>query len=143
MVGSLLAGAVGTAAMTVSERLEMALTGRSPSQVPGRVGAHLLPGRNARSASDVDGLNSAVHWGHGVLMGSLRGVLDVVGVRGPRASAVHLALLWSGDAGLYRALGIADLPWRWRTDELATDLLHKGVYAATTGFVYDVLLSSR
>ncbi len=52
---------------------------------------------------------------------------------------MHFALLWGGDAALYRALGIADAPWQWQGDELAVDLLHKGIYAAVTGAVYDAL----
>lgn len=138
----LAAGAVGTVAMTVSERLEMAVSGREGSQVPGRVGAHLLPGKDPQSASDVAQLNNAVHWAHGITMGALRGALDIAGVRGPQASLAHFALLWGGDAALYRALGIAEVPWRWTPDELATDMLHKGVYAAVTGAVYDALSSS-
>ena len=133
------AGAVGTVAMTVSERLEMAVSGRAGSTVPGEVGAHLVPGKDPGSDSDVEQLNSAVHWAHGITMGAVRGVLDVAGVRGPQASLVHFALLWGGDAALYRALGIADVPWRWTPEELATDMLHKGVYAAVTGAVYDRL----
>ena len=84
-------------------------------------------------------MNSPVHWAHGIAMGALRGALDQGGLRGPEASLVHFALLWGGDAALYRALGIADVPWRWDADELASDLLHKGVYAAVTGGVYDAM----
>jgi len=137
----LVAGAVGTVAMTVSERLEMAVSGREGSQVPGKVGASLLPGKDPESASDVAQLNTAVHWTHGITMGALRGALDVAGLRGPEASLAHFALLWGGDAALYRALGVADVPWHWTPDELATDMLHKGVYAAVTGGVYDALSS--
>lgn len=135
----MVAGTVGTIAMTLAERLEMAVSGREASQVPGQVGAHLLPGRDPDSSSDVARLNSPVHWAHGISMGALRGALDVAGMRGPQASVVHFALLWGGDAALYRALGIADVPWRWDADELAADMLHKGVYAAVTGAVYDAL----
>jgi hypothetical protein len=80
-----------------------------------------------------------VHWAHGISMGALRGALDQAGLRGLQASAAHFALLWGGDAALYRALGIADVPWRWDADELASDLLHKAVYAAVTGAVYDAM----
>lgn len=135
----MVAGAVGTIAMTVSERLEMAVSGREASQVPGQVGAHLLPGKDPDSSSDVARLNSPVHWAHGISMGALRGALDLAGMRGPQASVVHFALLWGGDAALYRALGVADVPWRWEANELASDMLHKGVYAAVTGAVYDAL----
>jgi len=135
----MLAGTAGTIAMTLSQRLEMAASGREPSTVPGQVGAHLLPGRDPGSPSDVAGLNRPVHWAHGIGMGALRGALDSAGVHGPRATAAHFALLWAGDAALYQALGIADVPWRWGADELASDLLHKGVYAVVTGAVYDAL----
>ena len=135
----MIAGAVGTIAMTLSERLEMAVTGRAASQVPGEVGAHLLPGMDPDAPSDVDRLNSPVHWVHGISMGGLRGLLDVAGMQGPKATAAHFALFWGGDAMLYRTLGVADVPWRWSGDELASDVLHKGVYALVTGAVYDAL----
>ena len=135
----MVAGAVGTVAMTISERLEMSLSGRAPSTVPGQVGAHLVPGADPGSPGDVARLGGPVHWGHGIAMGALRGVLDVAGLNGSAASAAHFALVWGGDAALYRALGIADVPWRWSGDELGADLLHKGVYAAVTGAVYDAL----
>jgi hypothetical protein len=133
----LLAGLAGTIAMTASERLEMAVSGRSPSTVPGQVGAHLLPGRDPESATDVQRLNGPVHWAHGISMGALRGALDVAGVGGREASVAHFALVWGGDAALYQALGIARPPWRWDVDALTTDVLHKGVYAAVTGAVYE------
>ncbi len=135
----LVSGAVGTAAMTASELLEMSASGRKASTVPGQVGAHLLPGRDPDSTADAEALNTAVHWAHGITMGALRGVLDAAGLRGPTASAVHFALLWTGDATLYRALGIADLPWRWTAAELGADLGHKAVYATVTGLTYDAL----
>ena len=133
----MVAGAVGTVAMTVTQQLEMSLSGRAPSTVPGQVGAHLLPGADPAVPADVARLNGPVHWGHGIAMGALRGVLDVAGVHGPAATAAHFALVWGGDATLYRALGVADVPWRWSGGELGADLLHKGVYAAVTGAVYD------
>ena len=135
----MVAGAVGTVAMTLSERLEMSLSGRAPSTVPGQVGAHLAPRADPATAADVARLNGPVHWGHGIAMGALRGALDVAGLHGPAASAAHFALVWGGDAVLYRTLGIADVPWRWSPDELGADLLHKGVYAAVTGAVYDAV----
>lgn len=77
------AGAVGTLAMTMSELLEMSLSGREGSQVPGQVGAHLLPGRDPHSTSDVSTLNNPVQWVHGISMGAVRGLLDRCG-RGGR-----------------------------------------------------------
>ncbi len=132
------AGLVGTVAMTVSERLEMAVTGREASDVPGQVGAKLLR-RHPKTDAEMQRLSTQVHWAHGVLGGALRGALDQAGVTGPAASVAHFAALWAGDAGLYAALDIAPAPWDWEPEELTTDILHKGVYAAVTGAVYDAL----
>ena len=137
------AAVVGTAAMTVSELLEMKVSGRPGSTVPGQVGAHLMRGRDPASAEDVARLNTVVHWAHGTAMGSVRGLLGQAGMTGPAATAAHFALLWSGDAALYRALDIAGVPWRWSAAELGADLFHKAVYAAVTGVVYDALNASR
>ena len=134
------AGLVGTAAMTVSERVEMAVTGREASDVPGQVGAKLLALQPATDA-EMERLSRQVHWIHGILGGALRGVLDRAGATGPAASVAHFAALWGGDAALYAALGIAPAPWDWDQDELAVDVLHKGVYAAVTGVVFDALAS--
>ena len=139
VVRGMAAGAVGTVALTVAEQLDMKVTGRKSSDVPGQVGAHLLPGKDPHSAVDVAGLNTSVHWVHGISMGALRGVLDAAGVRGPAATAAHFALLWGGDAALYKALGIAEAPWKWSGSELASDVISKGVYAVVTGVVYDQL----
>ena len=143
LIRAMVAGGIGTAAMTLSERLEMTLSGRSASQVPGQVGAAVLPGRDPQSAADVEQLNTAVHWAHGISVGALRAGLSLVHLRGPVASIAHFALVWSGDAALYRILGIADVPWKWNSRELATDLLHKGIYAAVTGVAYDILARRR
>jgi hypothetical protein len=138
----MVAGAAGTVALTVTEQLDMTMTGRKSSDVPGQVGAHLLPGRDPHSAADVAGLNVSVHWVHGISMGALRGVLDAAGVRGSTATVAHFALLWGGDAALYKMLGIAEAPWRWSGSELASDVISKSVYAVVTGVVYDQLADS-
>lgn len=130
-----LAGLMGAAVMTLSQRVEMAVSKRPPSTAPGQVGVRLL----GRGDKDVQRLSPVVHWGHGAAMGAVRGVLGTTGLRGPAASAVFFGMLWSGDAMLYRALGIADWPWRWSRTALITDVGHKAVYAVTTGLVYDAL----
>lgn len=139
LVRGMVSGVVGTVAMTVSELLEMSMSGREGSTVPGQVGAHLMPGRDPLSTADVQALNTPVHWAHGITMGAVRGVLAAVGVRGRAASVAHFGLLWCGDAALYRTLEVADVPWRWRPAELASDLGHKAVYAAVTGLTFDAL----
>ncbi|MDP8943446.1 MAG: hypothetical protein M3N16_04925 [Actinomycetota bacterium] len=131
--GGLVAGLVGTASMTLAQAIEMRVTGREPSDVPGQVGSRLL------GIDNTETLSRAVHWGHGLLGGAVRGGLALVGTSGPRAAVAHGATLWAADAALYWALGIAPAPWRWSRAELATDLLHKGLYAAVTSASYERL----
>ncbi len=49
LVRGMVAGAVGTVALTMVEQLDMKVTGRKASDVPGQVGAHLLPGKDPDS----------------------------------------------------------------------------------------------
>lgn len=139
VVRGAMAGLAGAAVMTVAQQLEMSRTGRAPSTVPGQVAAALL-GRSEPDA--VTKLNLPMHWAHGVAMGPLRAALAKAGVRGPAGSAAFLAMMWAGDVLLYRALEIADWPWRWSADELAADIGHKALYAFVTGAAYDALAAS-
>ena len=138
----LAAGGVGTVALTLAQKAEMALFGREPSTVPGQVGATLAGRDPATHADLVERLNPIVHWGHGVGMGAVRGALDAAGVDRRTATLAFFPLVWAGDAALYRALGIAPPPWRWSRAELTTDVIGKGVLAFATSAAY-VLLAKR
>ena len=133
-----LAGLIGTAAMTAAQMAEMRMSGRSPSLVPGRVASKLLrlepDGEDAMSQ-----VSTRMHWAHGMTMGAVRGLIGQGGLQGGRAAATHFALMWSGDVMLYKALGIASWPWQWSLEELAPDVLHKGIYAVVTSAAYDRL----
>jgi len=133
------AGALGTAAMTAAQTVEIRLTGRKPSMVPAEVAAKLL--RRPRKTRKDPRLNWAMHWAHGTSMGAVRGLFDLAGLRGPRASLVHFALLWPTDGLLYRALDVAAAPWHWSRSEVATDVGHKLLYSVVTGVAYDSLTS--
>lgn len=133
-----LAGLIGTAAMTVAQEAEMRATGRAPSLVPGHVASKLM-----RLKPTDDGalarISIGMHWAHGMTMGTVRALVGRTGLRGPSAAAAHFALMWGGDVILYKTLGIAPWPWQWSAEELAPDVLHKGIYAAATSAAYDRL----
>lgn len=131
----LTAGVAGTAAMTASQAVEMRLTGRESSDVPGRV-AQGLSGVEPADPRARAAMSTGMHWAHGLTGGGLRALIGATGARGPLAGALLLGGLWGTDVALYRSLGIADWPWRWSKDALATDLFHKGLYAAVTSAVY-------
>lgn len=135
----LVAGVVGTVALTIAEKAEMSLTGREPSMVPGQVGARLSGHDPQTDVALVRRLNPIVHWGHGIGMGAVRASLDAVGMSRRSASAAFFPILWGGDAALYAALGVAPPPWRWSLQDLATDLFGKGVLAFATSGAYVAL----
>jgi hypothetical protein len=134
----LLAGAAGVAVMTLGEKAEQRLTHRPASDVPGTVLARLL-GRPDGPGPQRVALTWAMHAGQGTAVGVVRGVMANAGLRGPWASAMFTVLRLSSDQILENATGVGAPPWTWPRDELAVDLLHKTVYAFTTGVVADVL----
>ncbi|HEX2575125.1 MAG TPA: hypothetical protein VHK88_02180 [Aquihabitans sp.] len=135
-----MAGVIGTAMMTLSEVVEAKVTGRDPSTVPGQVGASLI-GR-ADDDATIGRLNTPVHWAHGISMGVVRAAIGSTSLSPTSATLAHFASVWAGDALLYRSLEIAPWPTEWPPRELATDLFHKGVYAAVTGATFEYLVSS-
>lgn len=138
VVHGLVAGAVGVTAMTISEKLEQRLTGRPDSHVPGATMAALLG-----MAREPAGMNLLMHVGQGVFLGALRGAMAHAGLRGPFASVMFAVVRLTNDQTLENATGIGAPPWTWPRDELAVDLIHKSVYAVTTGFVADRLADRR
>lgn len=133
----LVAGLIGTVALTISETVEARLTKREASMVPGQVGAK-LSGRGEDPAA-VSRLNTPVHWAHGITLGAVCGLLGLTPLGPIWATVVFFGAVWGGDALLYRSLGLAPWPWKWEPQELVTDLFHKGVYAVVTGVAFEVL----
>ncbi len=117
----LVAGLAGTAAMTLAEKLEQRLTGRRNSTVPGRtLGRMLGLGPRARTTAPV---NHAMHWGTGIAVGALRGVMSASGLRGPWATLMHSTVRLTTDQTLENATGVGAPPWTWPRRELVIDLV--------------------
>ncbi len=140
MMRGLAAGLAGVAAMTAGEKVEQLFTHRPNSYVPGKTLAKLL-GRQPQRHDHDPALNWTMHWGQGVLLGAVRGLMAERGFRGPVGSFLFLNLRLLNDQTLENATGVGSPPWTWPVDEQAIDLLHKAVYAYTTGIVADRLIS--
>lgn len=132
-------GLAGVAVMTAGEKAEQALTHRPDSYVPARTLLTLL-GR--RPAGDAQPLvwNHVMHYGTGAVLGALRGVWSVVGLRGPRASLAHTVVRLAFDQTLENTTGVGAPPRTWPAQESAVDVLHKAVYSFATGLLTDRLL---
>jgi hypothetical protein len=140
-------GLVGVAAMTAVGQVEIAIDGRPRSSVPARTLRALL-GRPESDAPQSLLWNHAMHWGTGAVVGALRGVWAVTGIRGTVANVHHTAVRLAVDQTLENGTGVGAPPTTWPVQELVVDLGGKSVYSFVTGLVADrwiapVLQSSR
>jgi hypothetical protein len=139
-VRGLAAGLAGVAAMTSAEKLEQLFTRRPNSFVP----AHTLE-RVLRLPERPDEerlwMNWAMHWGQGILLGAVRGLMAERGLRGPVGSFVFMNLRLLNDQTLENATGVGAPPWTWPVNEQVVDLLHKAIYAFVTGVAADRLVA--
>jgi hypothetical protein len=140
-VRGLAAGLAGTAAMTAAEKLEQLATRRPNSYVPAHTLERLL-GLPRKPDEERLWLNWAMHWGQGILLGAVRGLMAERGLRGPVGSFLFTNLRLLNDQTLENATGVGAPPWTWPVDEQAIDLLHKAIYAFVTGAVADRLIAA-
>src|SRR5215210_6403797 len=136
-VRGLAAGFAGTVALTVSQRIEMRLTGRPPSDLPARVAEGVLGislrGRRRKLAA------FAAHWCNNTSSGLARALLARAGLRGARAAGATFVLYLGGSELLFGRLGLAAPPWRRSPRELGVEIVHAGVYAVVTSTAYDLM----
>lgn len=130
------AGLVGVAVMTAGEKMEQALTKRPDSFVPARALLTLL-GRHPGVDDQPPVWNHVMHWSTGALLGALRGVWSVTGVRGPLANIWHTATRLAFDQTVENVTGAGAPPRSWPVQEQVIDVLHKAVYSVVTGIIAD------
>lgn len=136
------AGLAGVAAMTAAEKLEQRVTGRPSSYVPART-LLTLTGHRPPDDAQPPVPNHAMHWGTGAVLGALRGIWSVTGLRGPRASLAHTVVRLATDQTLENATGMGAPPSTWPLGEQVVDVAHKAVYALVTGAVADRIVAPR
>lgn len=131
----LAAGAVGTAAMTLSSSLEARLRGRAPSTSPARAASRVFGVAPVDEVGEAR-FNTLVHWGYGTSWGAARGLLGAVGLRGPAAAVAHLAAVWGAEQVVLPGTATAPPATQWEPQEVAIDLWHHVVYAVATSAAY-------
>jgi hypothetical protein len=135
----LVAGFVGTAAMTISSTLEARLRGRAPSSAPARATAKVLGIKEFDGPIAEARFNDLSHWGYGTGWGVVRGVLAAAGLSPPAATAAHGAAIYGGAQLMLPALEVAPPVVFWSKREIAIDAFHHAVYALATGIAYEVV----
>ena len=89
----LLAGLVGTAAMTLSSTIEAKLRGRAASSAPARATAKALGIKTFENDLAKARFNDLSHWGYGTGWGVVRGLLGAAGLPARKATAAHGAAI--------------------------------------------------
>lgn len=131
-IRSVIAGAAGTAAMTLAYRTEHLLRPEVKGQldyddsiVPGQIVASVLRLSDVTDRGDAE-LGLALKWGYGSAFGLWHGTLRRY-LPEPWASLIFGATLMSATFSLFPLLGKTPPPWRWPADVLMTSL---GTHAA-------------
>ena len=134
------AGLFGAGVMVVGEKLEQAITRRPNSYVPARALLSLL-GQRPSDTAQPPVWNHVMHWGTGAVVGTLRGVWAVTGIRGPQANAWHTVVRLAIDQTIENATGVGAPPATWPATEKIVDMGHKAVYSAVTGMLADRMIA--
>jgi len=137
----LVAGFIGTAAMTVSSTVEARLRGRAPSTAPARATAKVLGIKEFEDDAAEARFNDLSHWDYGTSWGAVRGLSDAVGVSPRVATAAHGAAVYGAEQITLPALDVAPPSLFWGKEDVAIDALHHLVYATATGLAYELLLN--
>jgi hypothetical protein len=135
----LVAGAIGTAAMTVSSTLEQKARGREASTAPADAAMKALGIEGFCDDGARSRFSNLVHWGYGTGWGVPRALLHHAGLGTTGATAAHGAALWGSEQVMLPALGVAPPLWEWGAAEVAIDAGHHLVYAVATAVAYEAL----
>lgn len=134
----LLAGLAATAAMTVSQMIEMKITKREPSNAPVKVAEETV-GAKPASENDEQKLSQEIHWSYGTTWGIARGIIGLTGLKGIPATLVHFGAVWGTALIMLPKYKVSKPVTEQKPNEIAIDALHHAVYAVTSGLVYDAL----
>ena len=139
----LVAGLLGTAAMTASSTIEARLRHRTASNAPARATAKALGIKEFDNDLAKARFNDLSHWGYGTGWGIVRGILGATGMPPAKATTAHGAAVWGSAAITLPALDIAPPFVFWGPKEVTIDLLHHTIYATATGLAYELVSAGR
>lgn len=134
----LLAGIAGTAAITLSQMIEMKLTERGPSEAPVKA-VSKVAGLQPTTEETKAQASQEIHWAYGTAWGVARGLIALTGLKGWKATALHFGAIWATSMIMLPALEAGPSVKEEDTKTIAVDGLHHAVYAVAAGLAYDAL----
>jgi hypothetical protein len=134
----LLAGLAGTAAISLSQMIEMKLTKRPPSTAPADAAGKVV-GVQPRDAEGKARFGTLVHWVYGTSWGLFRAVLGGGRVDRLWAPLAHLGAVQTAAMLMLPGLHVAPPVTKWGGGEIGKEVVHHTVYAAATDAAYRAL----
>lgn len=136
----IIAGLAGTVAITLSQMIEMKITGRKPSTAPADAASKVLDIQP--KAGKKESFSNEVHWAYGTLWGIVRGMLNTCGIRGWAATGVHCTAILGTGLVIEPALKVAPPLKEWKPKDIDIDTIHHIVYAVAAGLVFDAIIDN-
>jgi hypothetical protein len=135
----IVAGGIGTAAMTISSTLEAKLRGRPFSTAPAKAATRALGIETFDDGIAYNRFSNLVHWGYGTGWGVARGVMRSLGVSPRLATPAHFAALWGSALYSLPKYEVAPPVTEWAAEDIAIDVFHHLVYVAATAAAFELL----
>ena len=135
-----MAGLAGTAAITLTQMIEMKINHRKPSDAAIKAVEKTLdihPNAGTRTQ-----FGNRVHWVYGTSWGIVRGLLGITGMGRVLATTVHYVAI-TGTGMAMAPLEDAEPVMKWDKKTIAIDLFHHAVYAVATGLVFDAIYRKK
>jgi hypothetical protein len=136
------AGAVGTAAITVSQAIEARIRGREPSTAAAESVENVL-GIEPEGEREERRLNTVAHFGYGTAWGVPRGILAALGLGAVPATVLHFLGVQTAAMIVVPKTTDAPPPTEWGAKEIAVETFHHVVYAVVAGATYTALTRSE
>ncbi len=134
----LIAGLAGTAAITISQWIEMQLNQREPSFAPADAACKAL-GIEASQRDQREKLSREVHWTYGTLWGVPRALLSMAGIPKLPAAAIHFGAIFYTALTIQPDFEVSPPVEEWSKKDIAIDALHHAVYVAVASLVFSAI----
>jgi hypothetical protein len=133
-----MAGIAGTAAITISQMIEMKIDGREASSAPADAASKVLDIK-PESEEKKSKVSQQIHWAYGTSWGVARGLIALTGLKGWKATLVHFAAIWGTANIMLPALEVAPPATEEDAKTISIDGMHHAVYAVAAGLAFDAI----
>ena len=138
----LLAGILGTVAITLSRTVDMKISKEQESTTPADAAGKVL---NVQPTGEGEKkkFSNLIHWTYGTVWGAAKGVLNFAGLRGWKSTLLQFAAVWGAEMVMLPALKVSPPVKEWNAKEIIKDGFHHIIYALVAGLIFDEIHRQR